>query len=553
MEAEGSRKRKLDLDWNKLLSKDAVDDEPPPSLVVIKAEPHPPPGKSDSRGGCDDQGEEEFWENFTDVELEEMIQRQERNLECLAAKLPDKGKKIRDQVQQLEEEKRRRAFARAKMLADEREKLWQPPRSHTVGSSNGVENLRKSNQPVSQSAFGANFCKKLEENTDSRLLNTFEKSLSVLNHCKHRKTKCNGDFPQSERKKVRRSLRHISSQYHTKPSSGDQMSRTATMSFHFDIYNLRGTAKKDAIQVRPPNDSMSRQGETVVIVDEEEPQLVKMSKLEVELPNCKKDARIYYPSRDDSESVEISFGDIDSLAPGTFLTSQIMNFYIQYLRQQASPTSRAICDYHIFNTYFYQKLKEAVSDKGSDKDSLFVKFRRWWKGVGIFQKAYILVPINEDYHWSLVIICIPDKEDESGPTILHLDSLGLHSSRLVFKNIKSYMKEEWNYLNQEAAPSDLPIADRIWENLPCRIDERTISVPQQKNDYDCGLFVLYFMERFIEEAPERLKKKDLAMFGKQWFRPEQASGLRVKIRNLLIEQFRSANEDMGGSQCSPSS
>ncbi|GMJ03653.1 UB-like protease 1D, OVERLY TOLERANT TO SALT 1 [Hibiscus trionum] len=554
MEAAESRKRKLDLDCNRLLSKDAGDGEPPPSLVVIKAEPQPLPRKSDARGGCDYQGKEEFWENLTDVDLEEKIQRQERNLECFASKLPDKGKKIRDQLHQLEEEKRRRTFARAKMLADECEKLSQPPSSHTVGSSNGFENLRKSNQPFSQSAFGASFCKKLEENTDSRLLNTFEKSLSVLNHCEHRKTKSNGDFPRSERMKVRRSPRHFSSQYHTKPSSGDQTSRATTMSSHFDIDdNLRSAAKKDAIQVRPPNDSSSTQGETVVIVDEEEPQLVKMSELEVKLPNCKKDARIYYPSRDDPESVEISFGDIDSLAPGTFLTSQIMNFYTRYLQQQASPTSGAICDYHIFNTYFYQKLKEAVSYKGSDKDSLFVKFRRWWKGVNIFQKAYILIPINEDYHWSLVIISIPDKEDESGPIILHLDSLGLHSSRLVFKNIKSYMKEEWNYLNQEVALSDLPIADRIWENLPRRIDERTISVPQQKNDYDCGLFVLYFMERFIEEAPERLKKKDLAMFGKQWFRPEQASGLRVKIRNLLIEQFESANEVMGGSQSSPSS
>lgn len=36
-------------------------------------------------------------------------------------------------------------------------------------------------------------------------------------------------------------------------------------------------------------------------------------------------------------------------------------------------------------------------------------------------------------------------------------------------------------------------------------------VPQQKNEYDCGIFVLYFMERFIEEAPESLKSKDLAM------------------------------------------
>lgn len=161
----------------------------------------------------------------------------------------------------------------------------------------------------------------------------------------------------------------------------------------------------------------------------------------------------------------------------------------------------------------------------------------------------------------LVIICIPDKEEELRPIILHLDSLGLHSSRLVFKNIKSYMREEWTYLNQEVAPSDLPIADRIWENLPRRIDEKTIAVPQQMNDYDCGLFVLFFMERFIEEAPERLKKRDLAMFGKQWFRPEEASSLRTRIRNLLIEQFQTTTEeqfqttieDTGGSQSSPSS
>lgn len=34
-------------------------------------------------------------------------------------------------------------------------------------------------------------------------------------------------------------------------------------------------------------------------------------------------------------------------------------------------------------------------------------------------------------------------------------------------------------------------------------------VPQQKNEYDCGLFVLYFMEKFIEDAPERFRRKYL--------------------------------------------
>ena len=40
------------------------------------------------------------------------------------------------------------------------------------------------------------------------------------------------------------------------------------------------------------------------------------------------------------------------------------------------------------------------------------------------------------HHWSLVIICIPDKEDEAGPIILHLDSLGLHYSRPIFDHIR---------------------------------------------------------------------------------------------------------------------
>lgn len=252
-----------------------------------------------------------------------------------------------------------------------------------------------------------------------------------------------------------------------------------------------------------------------------------------------KDAKISYPSRDDPASVEIAYKDMDCLAPEAFLTSPIMNFYIRYIRLQASPANKATCDYHFFNTFFYKKLEQAISYKGSDKESFFVKFRRWWKGVNIFEKAYILIPIHDDLHWSLVIICFPDKKDESGPIILHLDSLGFHCSSTVFSNIKSYLKEEWRYMNQEV-PTDFPIPDRIWKHLDRRIEDKIIAVPQQKNDYDCGLFVLFFMERFIQEAPERLKKRDLAMFGKKWFRPEEASDLRKKIRAILMDEFQNA-------------
>lgn len=40
----------------------------------------------------------------------------------------------------------------------------------------------------------------------------------------------------------------------------------------------------------------------------------------------------------------------------------------------------------------------------------------------------------------------------------------------------SFMKEEWDYLVREVAPSDLPISDSVWRKLPHRIVEKVIAV-----------------------------------------------------------------------------
>ncbi|XP_039771262.1 ubiquitin-like-specific protease 1D [Panicum virgatum] len=97
-----------------------------------------------------------------------------------------------------------------------------------------------------------------------------------------------------------------------------------------------------------------------------------------------------------------------------------MNFYIRYLWEQMPSISRIRGNYHIFNTYFFNKLEDFAS-KGSEVDSAdcFLKLRRWWKGVDIFRKDYILFPVHADAHWSLVIVYMPAKEDHSGPMVLH--------------------------------------------------------------------------------------------------------------------------------------
>lgn len=40
----------------------------------------------------------------------------------------------------------------------------------------------------------------------------------------------------------------------------------------------------------------------------------------------------------------------------------------------------------------------------------------------------------------------------------------------------SYLKEEWNYINKNGPPPNLPIAERIWSSLPSRIEKKKLRV-----------------------------------------------------------------------------
>jgi ubiquitin-like-specific protease 1C/D len=44
-----------------------------------------------------------------------------------------------------------------------------------------------------------------------------------------------------------------------------------------------------------------------------------------------KDVKVYYPSRDDRDIVEVNYKDMECLEPEAWLSSAIMNFYIRYV------------------------------------------------------------------------------------------------------------------------------------------------------------------------------------------------------------------------------
>lgn len=535
MEQEKTTNTPLKIDWKKVWRKH---EEPTPDLVIQPAITATKHLEMDS----DRQHllREEL-QKLSDGELEDKIRRMKHSYETISSGLPDKGKKYRHNLVLSEEEREFRKLRRVEKEATGCENLLQPTTSSIVARESTA-----SSSAASLSPFTSCFYQKLDEKEKTECNNSaFGQELSILGQCDNRRQRSNGRLSPkvkqkgqtSSRKQPFKCVNNLSTDVHKKVSSvAAQNSKSPDhFDFHVSEWQPDCFGKKDASKVQYSDTPMPQKGQTIVVVDEEEALATKIPEHE---DTCMKEAKIYYPSRDDPESVEICFEDIKCLDPVGYLTSTIMNFYIRYLQQRAISTNKVICNYHFFNTYFYEKLKEAVSNKGKDRDNFFVKFRRWWKGVNIFQKAYVLIPIHEDLHWSLVIIRFPQKEDESGPIILHLDSLRLHSSRSIFDNIKSFIKEEWCYLDREVADSDLPMPHRIWKNISRRIEEKIIEVPQQKNDYDCGLFVLYFIERFIEEAPDRLKRKDLDMFGKRWFKPQEASSLRTRIRCLLKLEFQ---------------
>ncbi|GFQ05929.1 ubiquitin-like-specific protease 1d [Phtheirospermum japonicum] len=478
MEGGGERKRKaggqLELDWDKLLG----DNEPPPVVVIeaAKSKAQTPVAMMLGEGG--ESHKDLYLQGLSDRELADKISRAE-NILVNPSKLPDGGAKLRVHLKSHIAERERRKLLKADGKCKKAALLADKP-IHIDATDDLASRGAPPSVPSSQSQFASRFCSKLD---DKRPAKSFTNEMSTLNCCDYKRE--NGPFVAPRTQKIGLSSRqapfkspnHLS--VHTNDPSQSNREHfgrhSSTPSPRQPDKGVSGyfEKKENAPRVQPMRSSKMN-NRPFVLVDEEEVEVDTVNQAD-QVGQRSEEMKIYYPSRDDPESVEIRNSDMECLAPQSYLSSPIMNFYIRYLQKPTSPGTRKRCDYHFFNTYFYKKLKQDVLNT-FEKETSFAKFRRWWKGVNIFEKAYIFLPIHESLHWSLIIICIPNKEDESGPIILHLDSLGLHNSKSIFHDVKSFLIEEWKFLRQEDVLPELPIPDNIWDKLSRRIDEKVIEV-----------------------------------------------------------------------------
>lgn len=100
------------------------------------------------------------------------------------------------------------------------------------------------------------------------------------------------------------------------------------------------------------------------------------------------------------------------LAETEYLDDAIIEFYMEYLRLEVL-TAEQRARTHMFSVFFYSVLTARPSRGLHTKPGLTSSERRhervakWTKDVNIFEKDFLIVPVNSRNHWFLAVVCFP--------------------------------------------------------------------------------------------------------------------------------------------------
>ncbi|KAJ8070837.1 hypothetical protein OCU04_001199 [Sclerotinia nivalis] len=107
---------------------------------------------------------------------------------------------------------------------------------------------------------------------------------------------------------------------------------------------------------------------------------------------------VVYP-RAGKKTATVDKQDIYRLDDGEFLNDNLIMFYLLWLEQQHPELANRV---YVHNTFFYASLtKTAKGKRGINYEAV----ERWTAKVDLLSYDYIIVPVNENTHWYVAIIC----------------------------------------------------------------------------------------------------------------------------------------------------
>uniref|UniRef100_H3DL84 Ubiquitin-like protease family profile domain-containing protein n=1 Tax=Tetraodon nigroviridis TaxID=99883 RepID=H3DL84_TETNG len=165
--------------------------------------------------------------------------------------------------------------------------------------------------------------------------------------------------------------------------------------------------------------------------------------------------------------------DLGTLEEQNWINDQIINMYGELIMEK---TQHKV---HFFNSFFHKQLVA----KGYDG------VKRWTKKVDLFSKTLLLFPIHLEIHWSLITVTMETK------TISYYDSQGI-----VFRHTTENIMK---YLLSEAKEKEQASFQKGWKINIIK------GIPHQKNDSDCGVFVLEYCRCLSMKQPLHFSQEDM--------------------------------------------
>jgi len=192
-------------------------------------------------------------------------------------------------------------------------------------------------------------------------------------------------------------------------------------------------------------------------------------------------------------NIEVSKEKFQCLRRGCWLNDEVINLYLELLKEREKREPNRFLKCHFFNTFFYKKL--ACGKNGYDYKSV----KRWTSqrklGYELIECDKIFVPVHKDVHWCLAIINVKENFFQ------YLDSLG-GMDHNVPKVLARYISEEVK------DKSNRVINTSLWH-------EELVDIPLQRNGWDCGMFMLKYIDFHSRGLPLSFSQEHMEYFRKR--------------------------------------
>ncbi|NWR30471.1 SENP7 protease, partial [Tachuris rubrigastra] len=309
---------------------------------------------------------------------------------------------------------------------------------------------------------------------------------------------------------------------------------------------------------------------------------------------------IVYPPPPAKGGLGVTREDLECLEYGEFLNDVIIDFYLKYLLLEKAP-KRLAERTHIFSSFFYKCLtRTEKTSEGDVKVSVAQRrhrrVRTWTRRINIFSKDYIFVPVNEESHWYIAVICFPWLEEAVYEECPHQNSLShqsplrsesentrpgsvffkgeeeMDSNRILFSKGGNEIAAAASVLDSSVSKvncNDLFVfvvyrpCILILDSLKAGSVQKTVQVlreylemeweakrkthrefskstmidlcprvPKQDNSSDCGVYLLQYVESFFQNPIVNFEEP---LRLENWFPRQLIRSKREEIRDLILQ------------------